>query len=105
MSNAAETAERSAPESRDVVMQIDVAFGDPAPNRMFSPWQHYITKFLTFSKSVPCAHCGRKGMRHWTLLKFFRVMEEGAFTLKPSEQEYPPLTPVCTKHILSESKA
>lgn len=78
-----------------------VSVGEAKPNPMFSEWQHSITRFLTYGKKVKCAHCGKMKKRHWTQLVFFRVMEENGFTLKESEAEYPPLTPVCDAHILS----
>lgn len=80
---------------------FDVSIGEPKPNKMFSAWQTAITKFLTYRRAVKCAHCGKMSKHHWTQLKFFRVMDEGAFVLKTSKALYPPLTPVCSKHILS----
>ena len=73
----------------------------PAPNPMFTAFQHDTTRFLHFTKPVKCAHCGKAKKRHWTSLRFFRVMDLGAFTLIPSRKEYAPLTPVCEDHILN----
>jgi hypothetical protein len=84
------------------------------PNPMFTPWQHAITKFLTYTQPVKCAYCGRTSKRHWTQLKFFRISEgfemklpdgkvvkANSFTLSDGKELFPPLTPVCRKHILS----
>lgn len=81
---------------------FDVSVGTPAPNKMFTEWQHACTRFLTFRRKVKCAHCGKSRKKHWTQLVFFRVMD-GQFMLQPSEQEYAPLTPVCDDHILVAS--
>jgi hypothetical protein len=83
---------------------IDVSMSSPKPNPMFSERQHVITKFLTYSKKVKCAHCGKAKLRLWTQLTFFRVVEESAFVAIPSKAEYPPLTPVCMSHLLLDSK-
>lgn len=79
-----------------------VTVTEPRPNKLFGEFIHAITRLLTYQKPVACAHCGKKRKRHWTLLVFFRVMDmpETAFELVPSENEYPPLTPVCDDHIL-----
>lgn len=86
------------------VIEFDVSVGLPANNPMFSERQHAITRFLSFSKPVKCAHCGRYRRKHWTQLKFFQVMmmELAGLALVPSEKIYPPLTPVCEDHILKE---
>lgn len=81
-------------------LRYGVSMGEPADNPMFDQTQHAITRFLTFIKPVSCAHCGKKRKKHWTQLTFFRVMEQKAFTLEKSEAQFPPLTPVCTDHIL-----
>lgn len=80
----------------------DVYTSEPKPNKLFDEFTHFITRFLTFSKPVACAHCGKKRKRHWTHLVFFHVMEEDFMVLRKSEKEYPPLTPVCSDHILGE---
>jgi len=79
---------------------IDVSVGEPKPNPLFDEELLALTKFLTYTKPIKCAHCGKARRRHWTQLKFFRVMDEAAFRLKASAVIYPPLTPVCTSHIL-----
>ena len=68
---------------------------------MFTEFQNDTTRFLHYTKPVKCAHCGKSKKRHWTSLRFFRVMESGSFALIPSTREYAPLTPVCEDHILS----
>lgn len=72
----------------------------PKENKMFSQVQHAITRFLKFIKPVKCAHCGKMKKNHWTQLVFFRVMDSSRFTLVASDALLPPLTPVCTDHIL-----
>lgn len=81
---------------------------------MFDEWQTAITKFLRYTQPVKCAYCGRMSKRHWTQLKFFRIAEGfemklpngkvvkcDSFKLKYGKELFPPLTPVCGKHILS----
>jgi hypothetical protein len=95
----------------------DVQLHAPAPNKMFSPWQTAITKFLIYTQPVKCAYCGRMSRHHWTQLKFFRVMEgfekkmpggkvvaAESFTLKPGKEIFAPLAPVCRKHILQPQR-
>ena len=82
------------------MLTFDVRIGEPKPNKMFTEWQTAITKFLIYSKPIPCAHCGKKKRGLWTQLKFFRVMEEEGFALRASDKLYAPLTPVCEDHIL-----
>lgn len=80
---------------------------------MFDEWQTAITKFLTYTHPVRCAFCGRMSKHHWTQLKFFRiaegfekklpnrkVVEAQDFKLKGGTELFPPLTPVCGKHLL-----
>lgn len=80
-----------------------VTIGEPKENPLFTEFQHAVTRFMTYDKPVACAHCGKKRKRHWTQLVFFHVMEMAVFTLIKSDNEYPPLTPVCDDHILSPS--
>jgi hypothetical protein len=87
-------------ESADTRLRYGVSVGEPAQNKLFDEVQHAITRFLTFIKPVKCAHCGKMKKKHWTQLVFFRVAEPTGFTLEPSAAQYPPLTPVCTDHIL-----
>lgn len=81
---------------------------------MFTEWQTALTKFITYSRAVRCAYCGRMGKHHWTQLKFFRiaegfemklpsgkVVEAQSHVLQNGKELFPPLTPVCTKHILA----
>jgi hypothetical protein len=95
----------------------DVAVVAPKPNKLFSEWQTAITKYLVYSKPVKCAYCGRMGKRHWTQLKFFRIAEgfekklpngkvvpATGFQVSDGKELFPPLTPVCQKHILAPEK-
>lgn len=78
----------------------DFALVEPAPNSLFSEQQRSLTKFIKYRKPVPCIHCGKKRKNHWTQLVFFSVVEDSGYVLKPSKEEYPPLSPVCRDHIL-----
>ena len=99
---------------KQAARSFDIAVGEPKPNKMFDAWQHAITKFLAYSKPVKCAYCGKMSKQHWTQLKFFRiaegfetklpsgkVVESQAFALTKGKELFPPLTPVCGKHILA----
>ena len=79
----------------------------PKPNDFFPNWMTERLRFLSYSQAVPCAHCGKKRKKHWTLLMAFKVADmpnvdrgENPFILADSEKVYPPLTPVCTKHLM-----
>lgn len=99
-------------------LYFDVMVTPPKPNPMFNEWQTAITKFLTYTQPVKCAYCGRSSKHHWTQLKFFRIAEgfemklpngkvvpATGFALKDGKELFPPLTPVCSKHILSPCDA
>jgi hypothetical protein len=85
-------------------LHFDIAVTPPKPNPMFDEWQTAITKFLTYTKPVKCAYCGRMSKHHWTQLKFFRVAEMESPVLHDGAELFPPLTPVCGKHILAPEK-
>jgi hypothetical protein len=98
-------------------LHYDVQVGEPKLNKMFDEWQTAITKFLTYTKSVKCAYCGRMSRHHWTQLKFFRIAEgfemklpngkvvpATGFSMSDGKELFPPLTPVCRKHILAPEK-
>lgn len=104
-------AKKSEP-SKDFT-EVDVVFRPAKPNKMFTEYQRRVTWFLHFTKPVKCAYCGRMGKHHWTQLKFFRIAEGfemklpngkvvacQSFSLKPGMELFPPITPVCSKHIL-----
>jgi hypothetical protein len=93
---------------------FDVIVVEPKPNKMFNEWQHAITKYLTYQRPVKCAYCSKMSKHHWTQLKFFRIAEgferklpngkvvpSNEFQLENGKELFPPLTPVCTKHILA----
>jgi hypothetical protein len=95
-------------------VHYDIAVTAPKPNPGFTEWQTAITKFLTYFRPVKCAYCGRISKHHWTQLKFFRIVEgfehkrpdgkvvEGyGLVARDGAELFPPLTPVCRKHILS----
>lgn len=102
------------PKQAKTKLHFDIDVKPPKPNPMFDEWQTAITKFFTYTKPVKCAYCGRMSKRHWTQLKFFRVAEgfemklldgkvvpANGFEMKDGAELFPPLTPVCGKHILS----
>jgi hypothetical protein len=78
----------------------DVVVSGAKPNPAFSDEMNACTHFLQYRRAVPCAHCGKMKRKHWTYLQFFRVGELVAFAVRLSDKEYPPLTPVCTDHLL-----
>jgi len=97
-------------KNKNTDIAFDVTVGSPKQNKMFDA----ITKFLTYTKPVRCAYCGKLSKHHWTQLKFFRiaegferklpdgkVVEEFSVVLTDGKELFPPLTPVCGKHILS----
>lgn len=83
---------------KKVRLDLDISVTAPKPNPRFSEWEHTITRFLTYSRPVKCAHCGKKKRNLWTCLKFFRVVEMEPLVAVPSPTEYPPLTPICSDH-------
>lgn len=78
-------------------------FQDPAPNKMFGPLEHLITKFVRpqGGEKWTCARCGRKRGRQWlwTLLVPFRACTTAGFSLDHGPL-FEPLTPVCADHPL-----
>ncbi len=102
---AAEKAYQALPDDPDF---NEVHLARPKPNDMFPNWMTERLRFLSYSQAVPCAHCGKKRKKHWTLFMAFRVADmpnvdrgENPFILADSKVVYPPLTPVCTKHLMA----
>lgn len=91
----------------------DVVASHPKPNPLFTEYQTFVTRFLSYSMPVACAYCGKRRTGHWTQLVFFRVVEgfekkignkvvvSGAFEATKGKELFPPLTPVCRSHILA----
>ena len=82
---------------------LQVLLFDAKPNPMFSDEQTRTIRFLQYNQAVPCAECGKRSKRHWTVLYSFKAtsMVSGAFTLQESGKVHLPLTPVCTNHPLA----
>ena len=98
-------------------LHYDVSVRGTKPNTLFDAWQTATTKFLSYTRAVKCAYCGRMSKHHWTQLKFFRIAEgfekklpsgkvvpATDLQLTDGAELFPPLTPVCRKHILSPEK-
>ena len=81
-----------------------IAVNECKPNPLFTERQHSLTRFLRFSGPVPCAECGRRSRTHWTQLGTFSVMNEYQFSLQRGEKVHLPMSPVCTKHILTDAE-
>lgn len=91
----------------------DVQILPAKPNPMFSEYQTAITKFLCYTQPVRCAYCGHLKRTLWTQLVFFRIAEgfekkirgkvvpSNSFVATKGKELFPPLTPVCGKHILA----
>lgn len=83
---------------------MDVGMHRAQPNPMFSEFVNAATVFLAYRKPVECALCKAHRLRLWTMAVFFRAcsMNDQALTLDFSESPvFPPLTPVCSDHILN----
>jgi len=73
------------------------------PNPMFTEAQRASIRFLLYNKSVPCAECGKKRRKHWTMMCEFLAHSMGVdhpFAIK-SGLVHPPLAPVCGDHLLA----
>lgn len=95
----------------------DVKLLEAKPNKLFTEIQRASVRFMHFTQPVKCAYCGCKGRYKWTSLKFFhiaeifemkvggKVMDRGPFGKNRTGRElFPPLTPVCQKHIMAPNK-
>jgi len=73
------------------------------PNKLFTDEQTATVRFLRYTQAVPCAECGKRSRRHWTVLYSFTAARRvpGLFTLQESGQVHLPLTPVCLDHPLA----
>jgi hypothetical protein len=82
---------------------VMVELFEAKPNPIFTEEHRQMVRFLRYSKAVPCAECGKRSTRHWTVLYSFKAtsMVPGALTLQESGKVHLPLTPVCTKHPLA----
>lgn len=70
----------------------------PAPNPMFSPLQHLMTRFVRYQESVPCACCGRMSKHHWTSLVRFKAIRLDSFWVEKRAPWIPAGKPVCRAH-------
>jgi len=71
------------------------------PNPLFTEDQRRAVRFLRYSRTVPCAECGKKVRIHWTLLVEFQCMDPNSFVIaQRSSKRHMPLTPVCKDHPL-----
>ena len=91
----------------------EVQLFQAAPNPMFPDWMTERLRFLRYQEPVQCAYCGKLNRHHWTMFLSFRIGEGfekkvrgkvipcGALVGTNGKEIFPPLTPVCRKHILS----
>ena len=91
----------------------EVQLFEAKPNPMFPDWMTQRLRFLEYSAPVKCAYCGRMKRHHWTMFLSFRIGEGfekkvrgkvipcGALVGTNGKEIFPPLTPVCRKHILT----
>lgn len=84
------------------LLWVDVLEAQPSP--MFTEDQTATVRFLLYNRKVACAECGKKRKNHWTCLYEFEVKPMGPFTLTGSGKIHPPLTAVCTDHLLMPAK-
>jgi hypothetical protein len=70
------------------------------PNPLFTEQQRAAVRFLIYNKSVPCAECGKKLRKHWTMICEFMAHSMGTFAVQKSGLVHPPLSPVCGAHLL-----
>jgi len=98
-----EAGECSTGLNFDNVIQVQIL--EAKPNPMFTEWQRAMTRFLRYSRAVPCAECGRRSRHHWTQLVSFKAhnLSGPSFMLHStgSVKIHAPLTPVCGSHPLS----
>ena len=83
---------------------MDVSMHRAEPNPLFSEFENAAVVFLAYRKPVECALCKAPRLRLWTLAVFFRAcaMNDHSLTLDFSQSPvFPPLTPVCSDHILN----
>lgn len=90
---------KKADDYRELVVQILEA----KPNKMFTEEQRSWVRFLRYSRSVPCAECGKRRRIHWTMLCSFIAKNMGQFVLT-GETVRMPLTPVCSEHPLAVAR-
>ena len=96
------TAPPAGEEPRYCRPVLAVEILEAKPNPLFSEAQTAMIRFLRYyGAKVACAHCGHRKMILWTMRCSFRIAEPAMFVLKKGETVYPPLTPVCQKHIMA----
>ena len=79
---------------------LEVQVLEPKPNKMFSEFQHQVTRFLRYNKAVPCAECGKRRRVLWTQLVEFEALTMAPLVPIRSGLLHPPLIGVCTNHLL-----
>jgi hypothetical protein len=88
-------------KKRRLKPECEVHLFEAKPNKMFPEWMTQRLRFLRYSRSVKCAHCGKLTRHHWTMLLSFRVPNATQFVLGKGTELYPPLTPVCRTHFMA----
>ena len=97
--------EPAGPPEEDSPDYCEVDLGVPRPNKMFPDWATERVLLLSYTKPVPCAHCGKLRKKHWTMLMAFSVATEpgpgdNPCVVQEFNEVHLPLTPVCGKHCL-----
>jgi hypothetical protein len=79
---------------------LQVMLFEAKPNAMFTAAQTRCIRFLRFSRSVPCAECGKRTKHHWTALYSFKALSMTMIVAKESDKVHAPLAAVCRSHLL-----
>ena len=85
-----------AKSKKQELLWVDVC--EAKPNKLFTEEQRQTVRFLRYSRTVPCAECGKKRKVMWTMLCQFIATSMGQFALHESGKSHAPLTPVCGDH-------
>lgn len=75
-----------------------VSICETKPNKLFTEEQRQMVRFLIYNQRIPCAECGRKVKKMWTMLCQFKAVSMNTLVIVESSRSHPPLTPVCSEH-------
>lgn len=75
-----------------------VSIHEAKPNKMFTEEQRQTIRFLIYNHRIPCAECGKKLKKMWTMLCQFKAHTMDSIAFKDSNKSHMPLTPVCDDH-------
>jgi hypothetical protein len=91
-------------ETVDLSWLLWVDIYEAKPNPMFTEDMRQMIRFLRYNRKIPCAACGKKTKKMWTMLCSFTAADFGKFALKRFPKTFDPLTPVCDAHPLGLPK-